>query len=207
MTPQTILQFCFPDGLDQDLQIHLAFWERMMRGGIDQEITERFQDMPERAFRGEFDSWSETASGRLALILVLDQFPRSIYRATAKSYAFDQMALELCQDGIDRGHFLDVGTPWGRTLFAMPLVHAEGPTLRLRAKENVKLAEETLALAPGPLKPAYEFCVAQSRRHQKVIDEFGRHPHRNAMLGRASTPEEEAYLTNGDFPHEQKIRV
>lgn len=207
MNPETILQFCFPEGLDRDLEQHLNYWQWMMRGGADTEIVERFSDLPERARDGEFDGWTQTAAGRLALILILDQFPRSIFRGSPKAYAFDGDALRLCEEGLAAGHLTQLTTPWERTMFAMPLVHAEGPDLRQRAAENVELAEETLALSPEVLKPSYEFCLAQSRRHQQVIDRFGRHPHRNKVLGRTSTPEELAYLAEGEFPHQRQVRV
>ncbi len=207
MSPETILQFCFPEGLDRDLEQHLSYWQWMMRGGADTEIIERFSDLPERARDGEFDDWTKTAAGRLALILILDQFPRSVFRGSPIAYAFDGDALRLCEKGLAAGHLTQLATPWERTMFAMPLVHAEGPDLRARAAKNVELAEDALALSPEPLKPSYEFCLAQSRRHQQVIDRFGRHPHRNQVLGRTSTPEELAYLAEGEFPHQRQVEV
>lgn len=177
----------------------------MMRGGADAEIIARFADLPDWLAGSDIADWTATAQGRLAAILVLDQFPRSIFRDSSKAYAFDPMALELAEQGLACGHFSMLAHPWERTLFALPLVHAEGPTLRARASVNVQLAGETLAMAWDELKPAYEFCLAQSQRHKAVIDRFGRHPHRNATLGRPPAPGERIYLTNGEFPHQHPI--
>jgi uncharacterized protein (DUF924 family) len=205
MTPDDILAFCFPAGMAHDLDTHLAWWGWMMRGGADADILSSFPTLPQRLAEGAHGVWAETAQGRLAAILVLDQFPRSIFRNSPRAYVFDPIALELARDGLTNGHFRELLHPWERTLFALPLVHAEGPDLRLRAAENLRLAAETLAMAPADLKPAYEFCLAQSRRHKAVIDRFGRHPHRNEIVGRATSPEEQAYLSDGHFPHEHPI--
>lgn len=207
MTPGDILGFCFPTGLAESLERHLAFWDWLMRGGADETIVRRYAALPDKAMAGEFDDWARSAHGRLALILILDQFPRSIFRGTAKAYAFDETALAMAEEGVGCGHLEALKQPWERTLFALPLVHAEGPTLRERAAQNVRLAAETLDMAPMELKPAYEFCLAQSRRHKSVIDQFGRHPHRNAVLGRVSSPDEETYLAEGTFPHQHPVQI
>lgn len=207
MTADEILAFCFPADMARDLDRHLDWWGWMMRGGADAGIIARFAELPDRLAGGDLAGWTGTARGRLAAILVLDQFPRSIFRDSPRAYAFDPMALDLARDGLACGHFDALDHPWERTLFALPLVHAEGPGLRVRAAENLRLAEDTLAMAPADLKPAYEFCLAQSRRHKAVIDRFGRHPHRNTVLERASTPEEEVYLSAGLFPHQHPIET
>lgn len=205
MTADEILAFCFPADMARDLDRHLAWWGWMMRGGADAGIIARFAELPDRLADGDIAGWTDTAQGRLAAILVLDQFPRSIFRDSERAYAFDPMALDLVRDGLACGHFDAFAHPWERTLFALPLVHAEGADLRTRAAQNLRLAEGILAMAPVDLKPAYEFCLAQSRRHKAVIDRFARHPHRNVVLGRTSTPEEEAYLSAGRFPHQHPI--
>lgn len=207
MSVESVLSFCFPDGLDADLDRHLDYWGWMMRGGADAEIVARFSDLVPMAARGGLDDWAQTPQGRLALILVLDQFPRSLYRDDPRAYATDPIALALAEAGLANGDFNALAHPWERTMFALPLVHAEGPDLARRAALNERLAAETLAMAPKALEPAYEFCLAQSRRHRAVIDQFGRHPHRNAILGRDTTPEEAAYLAAGAFPHQHEIDV
>ncbi|MCO4763147.1 MAG: DUF924 domain-containing protein [Myxococcales bacterium] len=207
MTPEQVLSFCFPADLARDLETHIAYWGWTMRGGADKEIVSRFADLVPMAAAGECDSWAAEPRGRLALILVLDQFPRSVYRDDPAAYATDSMALKWVEAGIANQHFAALEHPWERTLYALPLVHAEGSDLAARAALNVALAEETLTLAPEMLKPAYQFCLAQSLRHKSVIDRFGRHPHRNAILGRQSTSEEVAYLRTGEFPHRREVAV
>ncbi len=205
MTPRDVLNFCFADDIDAGLERHLAFWAWMMRGGADAAIVDRFAELTRHAAEGSLDHWADTAAGRMALVLVLDQFPRSVFRGTPGAYARDGAALAVVETGLANGHFATLSTPWERTLFTLPLIHAEGPTIRERAALNVALAEETLETAPAALRPAYEFCLEQSRRHRAVIDRFGRHPHRNAILGRPSTAEEHDYLAAGEFPHEHPI--
>jgi uncharacterized protein (DUF924 family) len=207
MSVEAVLSHCFPDGLDADLDRHLDYWGWMMRGGADAGIVERFAHLVPDAAEGALDDWAATPRGRLALILVLDQFPRSLYRDDPRAYATDPLALALAEDGIANGDFAALEHPWERTLFALPLVHAEGPDHTGRAALNERLALETLDMAPELLKPAYAFCLAQSRRHRAVIDRFGRHPHRNAVLGRESTPDEAAYIADGTFPHQHAIDV
>jgi uncharacterized protein (DUF924 family) len=205
MTFDEVLAFCFPTDLDSDLDRHLDWWGWMMRGGADAEIVSRFPDLPDQLVNRDILDWAATAQGRLAAILVLDQFPRSIFRGDARAFSFDPVALRLTREGLACGHFDALAHPWERTLFALPLVHAEGPDLRARAARNLQLAEDTLARAPANLRPAYEFCLAQSCRHKTVIDRFGRHAHRNATLERASTAEEATYLSEGRFPHDHPI--
>jgi uncharacterized protein (DUF924 family) len=205
MTADEILAFCFPPDMARDLERHLAWWGWMMRGGADTEIIKCFAELPDRLAAGELADWTTSARNRLAAILALDQFPRSIFRESSRAYAFDPIALELTREGLACGHFSMLEHPWERTMFAMPLVHAEGPNLRARAAVNVQLAKETLSMAPDELKPAYEFCLAQSRRHKVIIDRFGRHPHRNKTLRRPSAPGEQVYITNGEFPHQHAI--
>ncbi|MCR6741718.1 DUF924 domain-containing protein, partial [Aeromonas dhakensis] len=87
----------------------------------------------------------------------------------------------------------------------MPLVHAEGPGHRERLERVVALAERIAREVPEPLRPLHEFSAGQARGHLDVITRFGRFPHRNPILGRASTPEEEAYLAKGDFVHQRRM--
>ncbi|MAM61791.1 DUF924 family protein [Maritimibacter sp. UBA3975] len=207
MNAGDVLSFCFPEGLDADLDRHLAYWGWMMRGGADEGIVTRFAGLVPLAASGELDDWADTPRGRLALILVLDQFPRSLYRDDPRAYATDAQALALTEEGLANGDFTALVHSWERTMFALPLVHAEGPDHAARAALGERLAADTLEMAPEPLKPAYEFCLAQSRRHRAVIARFGRHPHRNAVLGRETTADEAAYIADGAFPHQHEIDV
>ena len=200
-----VLAFWFPRGLDRDLDTHRAQWQHWMRGGVDAGLVDRFAALTEDASQGRLDGWADQAHGRLALVLVLDQFSRSVFRGTPRAFAQDGRALTLVTEGLANGHYDAIGTVWAQTFFALPLVHAEGPDLVARAERNVRLAGALVPRAPVPLRPMYTFAAAQSRRHLAVVRRFGRHPHRNAVLGRTSTEAEQAYLRQGEFPHETPI--
>jgi uncharacterized protein (DUF924 family) len=198
--PEEILSYWFPEGInDADLETLRRQGKRWMQGGpeVDKEITERFGDVLERARRGELDHWAETPRGRLALIIVLDQFSRNIYRGSPLSYSQDEKALELALDGIDRGMDRELGA-MERMFFWLPLGHSEAPALHERSVEHAK---EEAANAPPHLKALYEFGISQAKAARSVIARFGRHPHRNEILGRTSTPEELEYLRTETPPH------
>src|SRR3712207_5814534 len=163
-----------------------------MAGGpeVDREITERFGQMLEQARRGELDHWAETPRGRLALIVVLDQFSRNVYRGSPLSYAQDEKALELALEGIDAG--IDRELSFMERIFLwMPVGHSEDLALQER---SVRHKEEEAADAPPHLRAMADFGISQARAVRGVIARFGRHPHRNEILGRTSTPEELEYL-------------
>lgn len=173
-------------------------WEWWFRGGGDADITEHFSPLLERATRGELDIWSHQPRSRLALIIVLDQFSRTIYRGTAQAFAQDPKACFLACEGIDVGHYGALKTPWEKTFFFLPLGHSED----LRNLElAVKLADELVKEAPQEYRALLEFSAAQARRHRDVIARFGRHLHRNEVLGRQSIPEELEYLASGQLVH------
>jgi uncharacterized protein (DUF924 family) len=199
-TPEEILSYWFPEGInDADpatLGHQMQWW---MAGGpeVDREITERFGEILEQARHGELDHWAETARGRLALIVVLDQFSRNVYRGSPLSYGQDEKALRLAVEGINLGMDRELGA-MGRFFFWLPLGHSEDLALHER---SVSHAEEEAASAPSHLKAGAEFGVSQAKAARDVIARFGRHPHRNEILGRDSTPEELEYLRTETPPH------
>ena len=201
MTSADVLSFWFPSGLDGDEATHRAQIMRWFRGGTNAEIRERFVPTLEAAVRGELDSWATTPRGRLALILVLDQFSRAVYADTAAAYAQDPRAQRLTTEGLDRGDHAALPV-WEQMFFAVPLGHSEDLALQER---GVALAEGLVPLAPPELRGLYEMSAGQARAHRDVIRRYGRHPHRNAVLGRPSTPEEEAYIATGKFPHNTPV--
>src|SRR3712207_231602 len=142
-----------------------------MAGGpdVDREITERFGELLEQARRGELDQWADTPRGRLALIIVLDQFSRNIYRGSRLSYSQDQKALQLALEGIDLGMDRDL-TPVERNFFWLPLGHSEDLILHERSVEH---AAEEAANAPPQLRAMAEFIVSQARAARSVIARFG----------------------------------
>lgn len=200
--PDAVLHFWFPEAPDVDLETHRRHWIGRVRGGADQAIVERFSELTER---GALDAWAETPRGRLALVIVLDQFSRSVWRDTPQAFAQDPKTLALVVDGLEHGHYAALETPWEKTFFTIPLGHCEGADLLERLDRAVALAQEILAEAPARLRPLYEFSAQQPALHRNVIAAFGRHPHRNRILGRESPPEERAYLERGILPHQREI--
>jgi uncharacterized protein (DUF924 family) len=197
---EEVLSYWFPDDLaDADMETLRRHGKRWMAGGpgVDREITKRFGDVLERARGAELDHWAQTPRGRLALIIVLDQFSRNIYRGSPLSYSQDTKALKLAIEGIELGMDRDLMAV-ERNFFWLPLGHSEDLALHER---SVLHAEEEAAIAPPRLKAMAEFGVSQARAAREVIARFGRHPHRNEILGRDSTPEELEYLRTETPPH------
>lgn len=200
-TPESILQFWFPDGANPDLERHKAFWLWRMRGGADAEILSCYSDLTELAAKGGIDDWARTAHGRLALIIVLDQFPRTVWAGSAKAYSQDSKALRVCLEGLENGDFDRLETVWYKTVYKLPLEHCECEDHLTNLDRAVEIADQLLMDAPDNLKAFYEFAAGQPRKHREVIRQFGRHAHRNEILGRTSTPQELAYIAKGVFPH------
>jgi uncharacterized protein (DUF924 family) len=143
-------------------------------------IATRFGDIHRAAVAGELYSWRFLAAGRLAAIIVLDQFSRNIYRDQAAAFAADGQALILAQEAI-RARADEELSPAQRVFMYMPYMHSESTAIQnasLRLYESLGLADN------------YRFAL----RHEQIIKEFGRYPHRNALLGRESTAAELAFL-------------
>ncbi len=147
---------------------------------LDETIRTRFGATLETAARCELFAWRATPEGRLAEILVLDQFSRNVYRDTARAFAQDALALALAQALVASGQ--DRSLPLAQRGFAyMPYMHSESALIHAQAL--------TLFTQPG-----MEDSLRFEQRHQAIIERFGRYPHRNALLGRESTAEELAFL-------------
>ncbi|MEM6705653.1 MAG: DUF924 family protein [Acidobacteriota bacterium] len=156
----------------------------------DEEIRRRFGSLHEAAVQGRLQSWADSAEGRLALIIVLDQFSRNLHRETAAAFETDPKSLELCLGGIERGHDLEL-PPVKRAFLYMPLMHSESMEHHERARP---LYDSLVEIVDEAKKPEAEKMVFGANLHKEIIAEFGRYPHRNRALGRPSTPEEIAYL-------------
>jgi uncharacterized protein (DUF924 family) len=162
---------------------------------FDDEIEAEFSDDIARASKGKLDHWADDPHGRLALIILIDQFRRNIYRNTEKAFSKDQLALKLCVEGAmakkDKGL-----TPIQKVFFYMPLQHAESRKVQAKSVDLYNRLAESVS-------PTYRetfLTVAQfAELHKDIIDQFGRFPHRNALLGRKNTQEEDEYLA-GDSP-------
>ena len=133
--------------------------------------------------------WEDDAAGALALLILTDQFPRNLYRGSAHAFATDTMARNLTERAIARG-FDKAFEPAMRQFFYLPFQHHEDPAAQAR---GVTLYEALVAEGGDPRGLDY------ARLHAGLIARFGRFPHRNAMMGRVSTPEEAAYLAQGGF--------
>jgi uncharacterized protein (DUF924 family) len=196
-----VYHFWFPDGLDEaDLEGHLRLHGWWFGGGVNSALVP-LAPLLATARAGGLDAWLDTPPGRLALILVLDQFPRSLFAGRREAYADDAAALRIAEEGLANGHYDALSKPWEQLFFLLPLAHAEGPDHRSRLKQVVAMAALVAAEAPERLRPLYRFHVGQARSHLEIISRFGRFPHRNPVLGRASTPEEAAWLARGDLAH------
>jgi uncharacterized protein (DUF924 family)/RimJ/RimL family protein N-acetyltransferase len=200
--PEDVLRFWFPALPPDDpaaMPRQLEWW---FRGGADADIGRRFRPLFESATSGMLDGWADKPRSRLALIIVLDQFSRMIHRGDARAYACDAKARSLTRSGIDAGHYSALDSPWEKTFFFLPLGHSED----LRDLERaVQLAEELARQAAPDQRRMLEHSASQARGHRDVVARFGRQPHRNAVLGRISTPEELAYLASSVPVHQRPI--
>jgi len=151
---------------------------------FDDAIRTQFGEAVAIALAGGFGEWCTTADGSLARILLLDQFTRNIFRGAARAFAGDERALATAEDAVARGFDREL-TPHERWFVYMPFEHAESVPAQHRSLELFG----ALAREMGD-----DGALVWARKHAEVIFRFGRYPHRNAILGRASTPEEEAYL-------------
>jgi uncharacterized protein (DUF924 family) len=162
---------------------------------FDLEIEREFGDDIRTAADGKLDHWAKSPRGRLALILLLDQFRRNIYRGTPKAFDKDKAALKLCVEGaMDKK---DQGlTPIERVFFYMPLQHSESAKVQAKSVElYTKLAE---SVSPT-YRETFQTVAYYAELHRDIVEQFGRFPHRNQLLGRKNTPAEEEYLS-GDSP-------
>ncbi|MDX7746998.1 DUF924 family protein [Aeromonas veronii] len=154
-------------------------------------LASRFGKLAEAAAKGSLAHWADTPSGRLALILLLDQLPRNIHRGTPAAFAQDPLARDLCLKGLSIGADKSL-SPLERVFFYLPLEHAES---REQQARSVALFEALAAEQAGtPAQATFAGFADFARRHQVIIERFGRFPHRNDILGRTSTPEEAAFL-------------
>jgi len=192
--PDEILEFWFGDALASPEQVDLRSKLWFSRNdAFDRQIQQHFGSLPERAARGGLDEWRGKAFSALALVLVLDQFPRNLYRRSARAFEFDPLAREIALESI-AGGFDRVLHPVQASFLYLPLEHAEDIGLQER---SVQLFEQLAARAPAALRPRFEQFTDYARRHRDVIHRFGRFPHRNELLDRQPTSEEVAYLESG----------
>jgi uncharacterized protein (DUF924 family) len=160
---------------------------------LDQQIWELYADTVTDAGAGHYADWAESAHGRLALILLLDQFPRNIFRGTAEVFRYDAMALELAGQGITLGQFTGLTVP-EQAFFLMPYQHSEDVAVQNAGVALYSAMVDDAADEWRDVAAGYRDFAAQ---HRDIIAEYGRFPHRNSVLGRSSTPDEDGYLAGG----------
>jgi uncharacterized protein (DUF924 family) len=180
------------------VQRHLPLWfgdssRPELAPQTDETIRLRFGALTRAAADGELQAWESSPRRRLALILLLDQFPRNIHRGTAAAFATDLKALSLSISGLQLGADA-VLDPIERIFFCMPLQHAESLAVQ---EESVAAYRRLREEAPPDLKNLFAGVCRYADQHRDIIERFGRFPHRNATLGRETTPEERDWLAGG----------
>lgn len=171
----------------------LEFWAGIGSKGwwtknpeVDAQIRQRFGQLHQDACDGRLDDWAQTPDGALALIIVLDQFSRNLFRSSPKAFEQDEKALKIAKFAINKGQDKQAN-PTLRLFFYLPFEHSE----KLKDQEQSLRLLETFNDSPDFMKAVIE--------HHDIINRFGRFPHRNEVLGRETTAEEQAYLDGGGF--------
>jgi len=182
----------------QALEQRVKFWfpgnePEELQDKRDQVIRSRFGRLLEQAARGELASWADSPRRSLSLILLFDQFPRNIYRRTAKAFAYDDQALAVTLAGMRSAAdgALDIVE---RLFFYMPLQHCEAREVQ---EESVAAYRRLVGEAPQEFRSVFEASLESALEHRSIIEQFGRFPHRNEALGRPSTPQDETWLSEG----------
>jgi len=171
----------------------MEFWFGKANAERDAQIRARFGTLLERAAAGALVAWADGPHRRLSLIILLDQFPRHMFRGTARAFACDEQALALTLTGMQSAADAALDAV-ERIFFYMPLQHAES---REAQDESLAAFRRLLGEAPPELHAIFADSLSWAAKHRAIIERFGRFPHRNALLGRASTPAEEEWLRQG----------
>lgn len=178
--------------MDQMAKEVIDFWRNLGSKGwfskddaVDAQIADRFGALVERAVAGEFDEWRSDPQACLALILVLDQFSRNIYRGDARAFAGDPRAVEIAREALAAGYDKQVDADLA-SFFYMPFMHSE------------RLADQQTCVALMHANSGAE-SLKFALLHRDIIARFSRFPHRNPVLGRHTTPAEQAFLDKGGF--------
>jgi uncharacterized protein (DUF924 family) len=181
------------DGLTRRMPFWFGEGSSALRERRDEHIRVRFGELLERAARGELASWADGPRRRLSLIILLDQFPRSVFRGTPRAFAHDPQALALTLSGMQSAADAAL-TVVERIFFYMPLQHAERPEVQ---EESVAAFRRLLSEAPEPLRGHFASALRSAENHHEIIERFGRFPHRNRALGRECSPAELEWLGAG----------
>ncbi|MEJ2514447.1 MAG: DUF924 domain-containing protein [Gammaproteobacteria bacterium] len=190
----TVLDYWFGDTVRNPSRVpaRMGFWFGDDEAR-DRDMAERWGGLVDAAAEGRLDPWTRTPRGRLAVLLLMDQFRRNIYRGTAEAFQRDGRARYLMRDGVSR--MMDIQlTPVERMFFYMPLQHSESLEDQELGVDRYLQVEREVA---SDFRPIFADFRKYAQRHRDIIARFGRFPHRNAILGRRSTEEEQAWLASG----------
>jgi uncharacterized protein (DUF924 family) len=185
-----------PEQLPRRMKLWFGDVSEETQRQVDDALRTRFAPLVERAIAGELAQWGDGPRRRLSLILLLDQFPRNIFRGTPRAFAGDEQALQLALTGMQS--VADAAlNPVERIFFYMPLQHAESLEVQ---EESVAAYKRLLTEAPAEVRAVFDGCVGFAEQHREVIRRFGRFPQRNVALGRKSTAEEAEWMRSAQSP-------
>ncbi|MBX3233318.1 MAG: DUF924 domain-containing protein [Labilithrix sp.] len=188
MSPAEVLEFWFGPPGSPPLASSTKWYTK--DAAFDAEVRARFGETHALAAAGKLDEWKETPRGRLALVIVLDQFSRNMYRGDARAFACDDRARDLALEALSTGEDRQL-EPIERTFLYMPLMHAEDSDLQRKCIAAFAVLADK---APPDLQKYVANGLDYAKQHAEIIERFGRFPHRNEILGRDSTSEEVAFL-------------
>jgi len=189
-----VRQFWFGDTCvsPASLPDHQARWF-LPDAAIDSAVRNRFGTLPDQAMSGTLPHGPDNPADLLALVLILDQFPRQMFRNTPRAFAYDPVARAISITMIDKALFKDLH-PVEQAFVLLPLEHSEDLSDQ---SHSLQLHETLASQCPPPYRPFIENALDYARRHYAIIERFGRFPHRNAILNRASTEDEKQFLAEG----------
>ncbi len=191
---QALLDHWFADGLERGWPSEPRGWLWFSAGPAqDAELRDRFGAAVDQALAGSLDGWAATPTGRLALVLLLDQLPRNLFRGQPGAFAGDARAQALASEAVDTGQDRLLPTV-ARVFLYMPFMHAENLALQDLC---VRCFERLRTEAPPELQSTLDENLRYARLHRDIVLRFGRFPHRNAAMGRESTAEETEFLKDG----------
>lgn len=190
-TPEEVLDFWLGDAAQspQAAAGRVAFWFGV-DPAVDAAVRRRFGGLPAEAVAGALDAWAQAPRSALARVIVLDQLPRNLHRGSPEAFAFDAAGLAAARDARGRG-FEEALAPLEAAFLLLPFQHAEDPEAQ---EEGVRAYEALIARVPEAWRGPLGGFLHSAREHRDVVVRFGRFPHRNAILGRSSRPEERAFL-------------
>jgi len=193
-TAEEIISFWFADARgDPEKAMHRkAFWFEA-NAATDKEIARRFSASVQGAARGELAAWEQDPQSSVALVVLLDQFPRNLFRGTAEAFQYDSRALAVASRAVAADHPKRLSVP-EQGMLLMPYEHSEDASVQ---RAGVALLRKLLDRADQSWKPFVRGSLDFAVQHLEIVERFGKFPHRNAVLGRSSTPAEQAYLDGG----------